>query len=300
MAQVLGVGIATLDIINQLDHYPLEDSELRANAQQIARGGNATNTLVVLSQLGEQCDWCGVLADDPNSNTVRADLAHNNISIKYCQIVPNTVTPTSYIILNTSNGSRSIIHYRDLPELELKAFQACPLDQYQWLHFEGRAVDETFKMMEFSRQQQPTLPISLEVEKPREGIEQLFPLADLLFFSRHFAKSQNYSTATELLLDMQKRVPQATLVCAWGEHGAYAVAPNGEILHAPAISQGLVIDSLGAGDTFNAGMIHHLLAKQPLVQALQNSCQLAALKCTQQGFKGLAKRYQQLDKNHDN
>ena len=66
MARILGVGIATLDIINTVDGYPAEDSEVRAIHQRICRGGNATNTLVVLSQLGHRCAWAGVLADEPD------------------------------------------------------------------------------------------------------------------------------------------------------------------------------------------------------------------------------------------
>ena len=54
MARILGIGIATLDVINIVDEYPREDDEIRANGQRIARGGNVTNTLVVLSQLGHQ------------------------------------------------------------------------------------------------------------------------------------------------------------------------------------------------------------------------------------------------------
>ena len=30
MARVLGIGIATLDIVNLVDHYPVEDEEMRA------------------------------------------------------------------------------------------------------------------------------------------------------------------------------------------------------------------------------------------------------------------------------
>ena len=296
MAQILGIGIATLDIINQLDSYPIEDSEVRATAQQITRGGNVTNSLVVLSQLGEQCHWCGVLADDPGSLAIRADLERHQIDFQHCAVIKGTVTPTSYIVLNSSNGSRTIVHYRDLPELDLTTFQACPLDQYQWLHFEGRAVNDTLKMMQFARQQHPQLVISLEVEKPREGIEQLFPHADLLLFSRHYATTQGYRSAPELLQAMRAAAPDSTLVCAWGEDGAYAAEANGEIIHSLAVPQSKIVDSLGAGDTFNAGMIHNLLAKQPLAQALQNSCQLAGLKCAQQGFNDLAKRYQQLDR----
>ena len=295
MTQVLGVGIATLDIINQLNHYPSEDSEWRADAQQVVRGGNVTNTLVVLSQLGEQCSWCGVLADDFSSQAIRANLAQCQVNIQHCTTISGTTTPTSYIVLNQTNGSRTIVHYRDLPELDYASFQKCQLDQYQWLHFEGRAVDETLKMMQLA-QQQPQLPISLEVEKSRPGIERLFPFANLLLFSRHYALEQGFKSAKELLNHIRKSVPQTMLVCAWGEEGASGMDEKNIIIHAPSVPQEKIIDSLGAGDTFNAGMIHSLLAGHHFKHALHNSCRLAGLKCSQQGFDGLAQRFQELDR----
>ena len=47
--RILGVGIATLDLINEVERYPPEDAEVRALTQRRSRGGNAANTLAVLS-----------------------------------------------------------------------------------------------------------------------------------------------------------------------------------------------------------------------------------------------------------
>ena len=55
MSRILGIGIATVDVVVDVDHYPLEDEELRASSQRVSRGGNATNTLTILSaQCGSQ------------------------------------------------------------------------------------------------------------------------------------------------------------------------------------------------------------------------------------------------------
>jgi len=295
MAYILGVGIATLDIVNYLDSYPNEDSEVRADAQQSSRGGNATNTLVILSQLGEQCEWAGVLASDPSSQIIRQDLQNHGINFQRCPVKDDSITPTSYIILNRRNGSRSIVHYRDLPELDLAAFKRYDLSHYQWLHFEGRAVNETLLMMQYAKQQQPQLPCSLEIEKPRKGIEKLFAKADLLLFSRHYAEAHGYHNAAGLLHAMQSQAPHARLICAWGSEGAFALDQQGGVIHTPAFTQSQVVDSLGAGDTFNASIIHNLLKGTSLAQALHDSCYLAGLKCSQQGFNNLVERYRQRD-----
>ena len=74
MARILSIGIATLDIINEVDGYPSEDTEVRALSQRIACGGNAANTLTVLSLLGHRCAFGGVLAAEPNGVRVRQAL----------------------------------------------------------------------------------------------------------------------------------------------------------------------------------------------------------------------------------
>ena len=59
--RVLCVGLVCLDIINHCDHYPAEDEELRARHQEWRSGGNAANSVTVLSLLGWQCEYLGTL-----------------------------------------------------------------------------------------------------------------------------------------------------------------------------------------------------------------------------------------------
>jgi len=289
MAKILGIGIATVDVINLLDGYPEEDSEVRAFAQTIERGGNVTNTLVVLSQLGNQCHWAGVMAEDPASQVIRGDLDRYRVDYSCCPRVTGGKTPTSYIALNRETGSRTIIHYRDLPEYGFNDFKGLDLTPYQWLHFEGRAVAEMAKMLAHAHRRVPQVPRSLEIEKPRPGIEQLFDASELLLFSRVYAQSQGAESAVAFLQQRAQRYPGIELVCSWGDQGAWCIDGMGELHHHPA-SKVQVMDSIGAGDTFNAGYIDQRCRGVPPQQALAFACRLAGRKCAQQGFAGLAEK----------
>ncbi len=284
MSRILGIGIATLDIINGVDGYPAEDAEVRALDQKIRRGGNCTNTLVVLSQLGHRCTWGGVLAAEPDSDRIRADLTRHGIELDAVRTLPHGKVPTSYITLNRRNGSRTIVHYRDLPEFDYDDFAAIDLGNYDWLHFEGRNVTATRRMLEQAKQFFPGIPRSVEIEKPRANIEQLFDHADVLLFSRHFARAGGYVDPQRFLTDMERKTPNIIKVLAWGDEGAYALASNGRPVHSPAYPPPRLIDTLGAGDTFNAGIIDALLAGNDIDQALQRACRLAGRKC---GYEGL-------------
>jgi len=287
MTKILGIGIATLDIINNVDSYPTENTEVRASAQRFCRGGNVTNTLTILSQFDNQCFWSGVLCDDYDAQYILDDLKQHNIDFQFCQTQSSGKMPTSYILSNQQNGSRSIVHYRDLPELSFDFFKTLNLNGFNWIHFEGRAIKETKQMLDWCKTQYPDIPISIEIEKSRESLCDIFNLADVYLFSKVFANHRGFQHAFDFLKAMQKTSPTADLVCAWGDEGAYALIEKTEI-HSPAVPPEKLVDTLGAGDTFNAGVIQARLNNLSWDKSLDFANRLAGKKCGQIGFEHLA------------
>ncbi|HHM06356.1 MAG TPA: ketohexokinase [Gammaproteobacteria bacterium] len=286
MAQVLGVGVATVDIINTVAVYPSENGEVRALDQRILRGGNCTNTLVVLSLLGHRCTWAGTLGDDPDSRLVITDLSAHGVNLDPVCRVSRAKTPVSYITLSQATGSRTIVHYRQLPEFSAEDFARIDLAPFQWLHFEGRHVADTAAMLQRAAKLRTDAPISVEIEKPRPHVQRLFPRADVLFFSRHYAEACGFADGPAFLKAMEGLAPKAERVLAWGERGGYVALPGeAEPLHAPATPLSRVVDTLGAGDTFNAAYIDARLRDLAPAEALTRACLLAGRKCAQRGLE---------------
>ena len=291
MARILAVGIATLDVITLVERYPDEDAEVRALARRLARGGNATNTLVVLSQLGHACAWAGVLGGRDGGRFILDDLARHGVDTGACRVLEDASPPTSSITLSRATGSRTIIHYRDLPEYRFEDFRSVDLAALAWVHFEGRHVPETHRMLERVRRARPDVRVSLEIEKPRPDIEALFPLADVLLFSRYYARAAGHPEPVSLLRTVRATVPAAVLVCAWGEAGATALSPQGETVASPAFPPPRVVDTVGAGDVFNAACIDGLIDHRPLAEILADACRLAGAKCGCVGLDNLPDRH---------
>lgn len=287
MSHILTVGIATLDIINLVDHYPAEDEEMRAVDQHIESGGNAANTASVLAQYGHKVDFAGTLAHEPDGYRIEQQLKAKHVATGFCQHVKKGKAPTSYITLNQQTGSRTIVHYRDLPEYDYQHFHQIPLEEFDWFHFEARNVSEVRRMLVETQQRRVDQPISLEVEKEREEIDSLLPLADILLFSRVFVTSRGFDKPAAFFDAMRSHIPEAILVCTWGDQGAWARDRNNRDYHAPACPPPEIIDTLGAGDTFNAGLIHAMVSGLTLAEALVHACQLAGKKVGQHGFGGL-------------
>ncbi len=267
---------------------PQEDTEVRALNQRHTRGGNVSNTLVVLSQLGHNCSWGGMISDDSASRIILDDFARNNVDATNAVQYTGGKTPTSYICLSRSRGSRTIIHYRDLPEYGAESFIAINLASFQWVHFEGRNIPALKQMLLYIGTKYPQIITSVEIEKARPEIEAIFPLTDLLLFSRQYALYRGISDPANFLTYIRSAVNmKAVTVCAWGEEGAWAQDPAGDIIHAPAYAPSKVIDTIGAGDVFNAGIIHGLSSSQALHETLAFACRLAGRKCSLVGFEGL-------------
>lgn len=287
MAKILAVGVATLDWIQVVECYPEPDSELRAQRQMLLRGGNATNTLTVLNQLEHSCSWLGTLADDLFSEFICNDLKKNRIDYSHCPQIKDSVTPTSHILLSQKTASRNIIHYRLLRELLVPDYENIDFSEWQWIHFEGRNIATTLKLMRNLKQQYPDITLSLEIEKPREGIEQLFAYADHCLFSRHYANSLGYDSPEKFLRDTQNSLNSAQeLVCAWGERGATAISTKGDCCDIPSLDV-KVVDTRAAGDVFNAAYIDARLKNDELLPAVEKACYLAGIKCSQFGVEGL-------------
>ncbi|KAJ3206645.1 hypothetical protein HDU67_008040, partial [Dinochytrium kinnereticum] len=142
----------------------------------------------------------------------------------------------------------------------------------------------------------PRFTLSVEFEKTnRPGLDDLLPLADVLFFSKVYAEGMGFPGAPTGFLDNVRRMckPGAILFVTWSEHGAFGLVNDptrpARTFHVPAPSIVAVVDTIGAGDTFAAGCIYALGAGSCSAEIAAGwACRLATNKCAQVGFEGLA------------
>jgi len=291
MANILCVGVATLDYTLDVSQFPHEDSEIRAFAAAVQPGGNATNSAYVLAQAGHQVQLAAVLAMDSAAAALRGLLERRGIDCAACRQHPGQ-TPASHIVRSQATGSRTIVHYRDLPELGADEFAQIDLTTTDWVHFEGRHPEALRIMLRRARRVLVDQPISLELEKPRPGLSKLAEIprqADVLIYSRNWARHVSGETVEpEYFLDLIKNVFSDQIqILTWGQQGAWLIQ-NGRVVHRPATPGLVVRDSIGAGDTFNAGIINALVSGASPEESLHQAVSLAERKLGQIGLDGLS------------
>ncbi|XP_005998751.1 ketohexokinase isoform X1 [Latimeria chalumnae] len=293
--RVLCIGLVCLDIISVVERFPEEDSDTRCLSQRWQRGGNASNSCTVLSLLGVPCAFMGSLAPGRVADFVLDDLSRYSIDVCHLMAHSDCAFPASIVISNVTNGSRTILHMnRNLPDVTAEDFQKVDLSRYMWIHWEGRNASEQVKMIKRVEEHNAALPVeerisvSVEIEKTREELYQLFAHGDVVFISKDVARRFGFHSAPEALKGLYGRVKKgACLICAWADKGADALGPDGVLLHSDAFPPTALVDTLGAGDTFNASVIFCLSRGKSLQEALTFGCQTAGKKCGIQGYDGI-------------
>uniref|UniRef100_A0AAX7SZL7 Ketohexokinase n=1 Tax=Astatotilapia calliptera TaxID=8154 RepID=A0AAX7SZL7_ASTCA len=300
--KILCVGLVCLDIINVVNKYPEEDTDSRCLSQRWQRGGNASNSCTVLSLLGAPCAFMGSLSAGPVAKTVRRFQGQKpwlngdiKLEIRERREAFKAGDQMEYKRAHYEL-QKSIRVAKNLPDVTAEDFSKVHLHQFKWIHWEGRNAEEQVKMIQQVERynsmlpQQQKITISVEIEKTRQPLYQLFPHGDVVFVSKDVARDFGFESAEAALKGLYSRVKQgAILICAWAEKGADALGPDGVIIHSDAFPPESLVDTLGAGDTFNAAVIYTLSKGGSLQDALTFGCRVAGRKCGFHGYDSISK-----------
>ncbi|KAF1913501.1 Ribokinase-like protein [Ampelomyces quisqualis] len=297
---IICVGAVYIDTIWTVPHFPREDTKLRAQAVTRRRGGNTANTLQVLSDIlahdpatqpaSTKLHLIAVLPeeDSQDGQYIKASIPEVDLTSSFFRRGHHHAA-SSMIIQSQRDNTRTIVsHGGGLPEMTCKEF----IENFQsimsnerakgkvWIHFEGRIPDITSDCVMVLRSMYGAkdLKISVECEKPdRRGLDFAAERADVVFYSKF-----------------------QILVCTWGAKGAAAVklgdtpdedewAECEDTWCPPGLQDAKVVDTVGAGDTFIAGMLHQLTqhSNSTLEDKVCYAVQLSSRKVFQDGFGGL-------------
>ena len=242
------------------------------------------------------------MANDSINHFIETDLTEHNVDFNHCPKYQDHKSPNSYIILNGNTGTRTILHTNlGLPELKFENFKNFNnINEFGWVHFEGRPnLDQILLMIkEILKNNSTNRPkISFEMEKLGRNYDFILPFVDVMFISKEYAQSLGFENKLQTVSEFHLKKNTSTsnnvhegkiIICAWGEEGAAGKDENGQIFEFPAFKpKNGVIDTIGAGDTFNASVVASLNLNQNLKKALENGCRVAGTKVGQFGFKNL-------------
>ena len=107
--KVLCIGHATYDVVIKVDKYPKENTKNRVDSVTYCGGGPSSNAAYLLGKWGIDTYFCGSVGDDYPARVIESELKRVNVNLDYLIKDKNIKTSKSYIIVNTTNASRTTL-----------------------------------------------------------------------------------------------------------------------------------------------------------------------------------------------
>lgn len=256
-------------IFTGIPDFPQLGKELYTQDLNIVAGG-VLNTVVGLTRLGIRVAWLGALGNDFFSTYIEG-LAHNNgidtgLLEKLDRPFKRVTVALSY------PEDRAFVSYVDpVPDLINMIYAQLDNVQPKILHFTGLKIDERMPQLIHDCHQRGIL-VSMDSQYREVTLDSPFVydiISNLDIFMPNSGEAQKL-TDTDNLLDAAKILNQLVpyLIIKDGINGAHAWYKN-QYFHAPTIEITEIVDTTGAGDSFNAGFFAAYFAGHSPLECLQ-------------------------------
>jgi sugar/nucleoside kinase (ribokinase family) len=282
------IGELNLDVILYgLPQTLVPEREHLADKLSITLGSSSAIFAHNLALLGNKVSFSSCIGDDPFANICVQRLAASGVDTSHIRTLSGQTTGLT--VLLPRRNDRYILTYpgtmysMTANEIELDyVLDAQHLHVASYFLLKGLAPD--FKKL-FCRAKEAGLTVSLDTNDDpddlwSEEVQSLFPHLDVLLVNerevRKIARSENLDDAIEPLAPHVK-----LLVVKRGSQGATARRGGDSFYAKPLAVQ--IVDSVGAGDTFDAGFLHEFIRGKNIQSCLRFGNVAAALSVTRPG-----------------
>lgn len=277
--KILVIGHAAYDITFPLDKFPEENTKNRVPNKVECGGGPAFNAAYLLGKWGMDVSFAGLVGNDSFGNKLNKQLQMVGIKTNYLQMSHNFPTTNSFIIANTSVGSRTVLTYR--PE-------NAKMDDFE-LDFEpdiilmdGQEYDLSVKLVK----KYPNAISIIDAGRPKEKIIDLAKMVNYVVCSKEFAETVTETEITDnnSIINLYKKMENICLgkIIVTLESKGALYKYNDQIKIMPSLKV-KAIDSTGAGDIFHGAFTYAIANNYDLERAIMISNIAGALSVTKVG-----------------
>ena len=298
--KILGIGNAIVDVICKVDDQYLINNQLTKSTmklvdetefqkllstlkiEQTISGGSVANSIVGLSQLGNDVGFIGKINDDELGQKYENGLKKENVKYLYskktepihtgtCLIL---ITPDSERTMCTFLGTAGKINDNDINEQVIKNAEIIFLEGYLW--DEGEPKKAFNKAINNCNKVAMSLSDLFCVERHKNHfLELVNNKLDIVFANEQEILSLTNSSSFDEAVTYSKNLDK-NIVVTRGEKGAVSIKGN-KVIDFSAKKNLKIIDLTGAGDLFAAGYLHGLINKMSMKECLVKGIELSSI-----------------------
>lgn len=256
MVSLIGVGDNTFD--RYLDRglmYP---------------GGNAVNVPVLIKRLGGDSAYLGWVGDDRRGMLLLDALKSEDVDVSRCRVIPH---PTGYCDIELHDGDRqfkgSIPGARKHIKLEepdydyISRFDITHTSIYSFIEPQLAELKKASKSLSFD----------FSSDWTKEYLEETLPQIDTAFLSAPTLSERE----VEKMVKWIHKKTDGLVVITRGSRGSTGF--DGDKIHHQVIVEIDPVDTLGAGDSYIARLLHETCKGTPLEDAMRLASESGAETC---------------------
>lgn len=285
---VIGLGEMVIDWVTEIPHFPKPDEKIDAISENYFPGGVTANFLVAIARLGVSCGFIGALGDDNYADFLYEDLKKENVDTSFTIKKPGMKTPVNFIFI--AEGEKTIIQSPHMYTTKLvpSDLEKSYIAQSKLLHTTIIHPKLTEEAINIAKEHNVNISIDLEAQIAQRGWNNLKPIllkTDILIPNKEGAKLiTNCATVEQAAKNLiSKGIP--IVVITLGKNGALVTTEDFQ-KRIPAFEVNNVVDTTGAGDTFNGVFsVGYWIKKWDLEKSIKYANAAAALKIQKLGAR---------------
>ena len=297
--KILGIGNAIVDVLCKvsdefLTQHSLTKSTMKLidevefknlltslKIEETISGGSVANSIVGLSQLGNQVGFIGKISNDELGQKYEDGLKKEKVKYLYkkkkeemptgsCLIL---ITPDSERTMCTFLGTAGRINDNDIKEEDIKNAEMVFLEGYLW--DEGNPKKAFDKAIAHSKKVAMSLSDLFCVERHKPHFMELVKnKLDIIFANEQEILSLIGSETFEEAITFSKEIKKNVIITR-GENGAISINKD-QVTEINAQSNLKIKDLTGAGDLFAAGYLHGVINQLDSKECLIKGTELSS------------------------
>ncbi len=297
--KILGIGNAIVDVLCKVDDDFLVKNSLTkstmklidegefntllslTNIEETISGGSVANSIVGLSQLGNDVGFIGKVSDDNLGQKYEEGLKKEKVNYFYKkkkETIPTgscliLITPDSERTMCTFLGTAGKINDNDIDESIVKNSEITFLEGYLWDEGEPRKAFD--KAIANSNKVAMSLSDLFCVERHKlHFLELAKNKLDIIFANEQEITSLINAKSFEEIVTFSKQIKK-NVVITRGEKGALSIL-NDKLIECEAQKNLNIKDLTGAGDLFAAGYLHGIMNNLSIKECLIKGTELSS------------------------
>jgi len=297
--KITGIGNAIVDVICKVDDEFLKKNNLiKSNMKLIDEpefkkllgdleieetisGGSVANSIVGLSQLGNEAGFIGKVSDDELGQKYEQGLKKVNVEYFYNkkkEILPTgscliLITPDSERTMCTFLGTAGKIDRADIDIEAIKNSEITLLEGYLW--DEGKPRDAFNEAIKYSNKIAMSLSDKFCVDRHKKNFLELVQnKLDITFANEQEILELIDAKSFDDVISFGKNLNK-TLVITRSDKGSLAIN-QGEVIQCKSQTDLKIVDLTGAGDLFAAGFLHGHINNLSIKESLSKGTEMAS------------------------